>query len=302
MTGVVLEQTSSTGLKITSRVVTTYTDENGQVLPTRTTVFATGDQEAQHTDYQYDDHNNIVEALGPDGVPTAYIWGYNQTLPVAKVVGATRSQVNGRLGADFQAGAGSLSDAQAQTLRNGLPSAQVTVYTYDPLVGITSETDPNGRTMTYHYDELNRLEWIESEEGHVVQKFDYQYADITIVDPDPDPDPEPCSTTLRATISGSNRASINNYTTFRVQATGCAPFTYRWSTDGQMAPNTSRASETQVRWSDCGLAEVNVTVRDSEGRSLTVSKSLEVDDPIGNLCDGEAPVSRPEDPTNTENN
>ena len=66
--------------------------------------------------------------------------------------------------------------AKLNKLRSNPRPAQVTVYTHDPLVGITSETDPNGRMMIYHYDELNRLQWIESHEGHVVQKFDYQYA------------------------------------------------------------------------------------------------------------------------------
>ena len=174
----VLEQTTTVGSTPTQKVTTTYDTLSGNIVPILVNNYPTGTNEAVSINYQYDDRGNVRQVLGQDGVPTAFIWGYNQTLPVAKVVGAEFSeieQIQG-FGTNFQAGAGSLTDTQAQTLRSRLKPAQITVYTHDPLVGITSETDPNGRTMVYHYDDLNRLQWIESDEGHVVQKFGYQYA------------------------------------------------------------------------------------------------------------------------------
>lgn len=56
-------------------------------------------------------------------------------------------------------------------------NAKMTTYTYDPLVGITSSTDPNGQTVYYQYDDLNRLKAIKDFEGNVVKRFDYQYKD-----------------------------------------------------------------------------------------------------------------------------
>lgn len=132
------------------------------------------DEYRPKVDYLYE-QGRPVQTIVEDGLPIAYLYGYDYTLPVAKVVGATYAEVKARVDpATIQS---KDDDALRQALAplRSLSQAQVTVYTYDPLVGITSATDPNGRTTIYHYDDLNRLEWIENEEGHVVQKLDYQY-------------------------------------------------------------------------------------------------------------------------------
>ena len=172
----VLEQVTTVNDTPVRKLTTTYTNAEGPVVPTTVQDYPTGVGEAQTTTYRYDSEGNARQVTGPDGVPTAFVWGYDRSLPVAQVVGATFSQVEGQLGSDFHAGAQGLSEAQAQTLRGALKPAQVTTYTYDPLVGMTSQTDANGRTTTYSYDALNRLEGIKNDEGQVVQKLEYQYA------------------------------------------------------------------------------------------------------------------------------
>jgi YD repeat-containing protein len=54
-------------------------------------------------------------------------------------------------------------------------NALVTTYTYAPLIGITSQTDPNGRTTYYEYDAFNRLKRIKDHDGNTVKVMDYQY-------------------------------------------------------------------------------------------------------------------------------
>jgi YD repeat-containing protein len=54
--------------------------------------------------------------------------------------------------------------------------ALMTTYTYDPLIGMTSETNPNGLTTFYEYDELTRLTLIRDQEGNVIRKICYNYA------------------------------------------------------------------------------------------------------------------------------
>ena len=177
----VLEQTTTVASTTTQKITTQYEQVAAHVVPKIITNYPTGDNttnsEAQQTEYEYDDYGNITQVLGTDGVPTAYVWGYNYTLPVAQVVGAFyETEVKTKLNLSALQ---SMDGKELQTALNNLRSlndAQVTTYTHDPLVGITSATDPAGRISTYHYDDLNRLQWIESEEGHVVQKFDYQYA------------------------------------------------------------------------------------------------------------------------------
>jgi len=48
-------------------------------------------------------------------------------------------------------------------------------YTYKPLVGMTSETDPSGRTVHYDYDSFGRLEHIRNNEGQYLKKYEYHY-------------------------------------------------------------------------------------------------------------------------------
>ena len=56
------------------------------------------------------------------------------------------------------------------------PDAMVTTYTYDPLVGMTSETGPDGRTIYYEYDSFGRLEYSRNHLGEIITKHQYHYA------------------------------------------------------------------------------------------------------------------------------
>ena len=54
--------------------------------------------------------------------------------------------------------------------------AMMTTYTYKPLVGISSETDPSGRTTFYEYDIFGRLKSVKDEEKKIVKVYQYNYA------------------------------------------------------------------------------------------------------------------------------
>ena len=60
-------------------------------------------------------------------------------------------------------------------IRTTLTSAMVTTYTYDPLVGVTSITDPIGYTTYYEYDEFNRLKFVKDKDGKFLKKNEYHY-------------------------------------------------------------------------------------------------------------------------------
>jgi YD repeat-containing protein len=53
--------------------------------------------------------------------------------------------------------------------------AQMKTYTYDPPLGITSETDVNGQTSSYIYDNFGRLQIIKDSKGNILQHNDYRY-------------------------------------------------------------------------------------------------------------------------------
>ncbi len=50
---------------------------------------------------------------------------------------------------------------------------QMTTYTYDPLIGKTSETDANNATIYYEYDQFNRLKCIKDQSGSIRQSYVY---------------------------------------------------------------------------------------------------------------------------------
>jgi len=117
----------------------------------------------------YDSKGSILQVTGNDGVINSYIWGYNNTLPIVKAVGVDHAT----LLAAYNAVSGNLSLLRTHA---SLGNALVSTYTYKPLVGISSETDPRGRTTYYEYDNLNRLALVKDHEGNILKKLCYNYA------------------------------------------------------------------------------------------------------------------------------
>ena len=125
----------------------------------------------------YDLFGNPLEVQKEDGTPISYIWGYNYSYPIAKIVNATYDQIAMVLGvttAELKAFNESDLDT-INTLRTALLTAQTTTFTHEVLVGVTSITDPSGYTMTYHYDKNNRLEFVKDADGNLVSQNKYNY-------------------------------------------------------------------------------------------------------------------------------
>jgi hypothetical protein len=54
-------------------------------------------------------------------------------------------------------------------------TAEMITSSYDPLVGITSQTSQNNRTIYYEYDTHNRLHVIRDDEGNILNRYQYNY-------------------------------------------------------------------------------------------------------------------------------
>lgn len=63
-------------------------------------------------------------------------------------------------------------------IQEALPAAFITFYTYSPLWGVTSKTEPNGKTTYYKYDDFGRLIGVLDHNGNVLNKYEYNYAKI----------------------------------------------------------------------------------------------------------------------------
>lgn len=135
--------------------------------------------------YDFFINGNIKEIVKDDSDKSVYLWSYNYQYPIAEIKNATYSQVSGILTQaliDRITGAvePSASDMAAiNNLRSNTSlNALVTTYTYKPLVGMLTSTDPSGITTYYEYDTFNRLKRTYIKEGTTeknIQTYDYHY-------------------------------------------------------------------------------------------------------------------------------
>ena len=130
----------------------------------------------KQSDYTYYDSGKLKSKTGLDNLTTIYLWGYSYQYPVAEIKNASWEQVESIIGDAEAFAAAEIPDGMLLArLRTELPSAQVTVYTYEPLVGITSSTDPRGHTTYYEYDDVGRLVRVkEGEKTTTLYKYHYR--------------------------------------------------------------------------------------------------------------------------------
>lgn len=67
------------------------------------------------------------------------------------------------------------ANIQIDELRFYPLNAQMTTYTYDPLIGMTSVTDAKDMTSYYEYDSFNRLRIIKDQQRHILKAYCYNY-------------------------------------------------------------------------------------------------------------------------------
>ncbi|WP_459209097.1 RHS repeat domain-containing protein [Aquimarina rhabdastrellae] len=141
--------------------------------------------------YNYDVYGNPTEVSKKDGTHIVYIWGYNETQLVAKIENATLSDIPANIITNIKNLSNedddSCLDSQSCDEKNlrialnnlrdfsTLTKAQITTYTYNPLIGVTSITDPRGETVYYQYDNFNRLQFIKDSNGNIVKEHKYNY-------------------------------------------------------------------------------------------------------------------------------
>jgi hypothetical protein len=113
----------------------------------------------------------------------SYIFGYNDMYPVAKLSGVKYSQIStARLNTIKSLTNTIITPSSELALQNELnllrsdfPNAQITTYTYDPVIGVKSITDPKGDVQYFFYDELNRLKEVKDKNGNKLSENQYHY-------------------------------------------------------------------------------------------------------------------------------
>ena len=167
-------------------VVTTdsiaYAYTNGAYLP-KYQYYAVGNAPLEkRLEYTYD-KNNKVTSICRDGIECVYfVWGYKGMYPIAKISGlpasfAPSSALNGMLyGIQSQTNEAIIEGMLENMKAHFGTSCLMTKYVYNPLVGMTAQTAPNGLKTTYSYDSAGRLVEIKDNDGNTVSKYDYNYS------------------------------------------------------------------------------------------------------------------------------
>ncbi len=138
-------------------------------------------------EYLYTAKGKIQEIKHRDGTSTIYLWSYGGQYPVMeingvgfneflKVVSATEiERIEKNTNPDIE-----WIHSLADGYKRKFPQALISSYTFQPLVGISSQSDPRGIIIYYNYDELGRLtEYYikENRQKKVLQAYDYHYGE-----------------------------------------------------------------------------------------------------------------------------
>jgi hypothetical protein len=118
-------------------------------------------------EYQFES-GNLVNFKGRDGVENAFIWGYNNSIPIVKAVGVNYSVLKSA----FATAGGNYATLRAQP---GLSKAFVTTYQHNPLLGMLNEANPNSRETKYEYDPIFRLLRIRDHDDNILKQWQYQF-------------------------------------------------------------------------------------------------------------------------------
>lgn len=131
-------------------------------------------------DFIFED-GNPVQVINQGGAPISYIWGYYGKQIVAKIENTLYSNIPSGLITDIKEKSINGTESQLLTSLNNLRShsslsgAMITTYTYKPLYGVRTITDPKADRITYHYDGFGRLSYVTDAQGKKLEQHEYHY-------------------------------------------------------------------------------------------------------------------------------
>ena len=139
----------------------------------------TADTVKWNREYTYlPNSNKICQVKSRGSFYTTYLWSYQSNFPVAKVEGASESEIGSLI--NITALRSSITDSYiistVTQLKNLLPVGKIaTTYLYDPIYGITEIRDFNDISTFYTYDEFGRLRLIKEYNSFIKNRFIYNY-------------------------------------------------------------------------------------------------------------------------------
>ncbi len=196
-----IEQTTIRNSSITASSLTTYKSDEGIYVPDKVYSLETASPLSSFTYFNgstkdsrygstpetefvdYDSRGNLTKVRTRDGIYTYYIWAYDSQYPVAKIESSTNTTLSITVYDNELSKSDEISDIEDDVAYlEGLLTSyindddyMVTLYTYKPLLGMTSQTDPNGTTIYYEYDDFGRLKMVKDDDEKIANKYEYHY-------------------------------------------------------------------------------------------------------------------------------
>lgn len=131
---------------------------------------------------EYDEFGNLLQFKKANGISTAIIWGYDQTLPIAKIENILYSQIPQVIITALQHASNSDGEIalinQQNILRSVLSNVdniRITTYTHKPLLGVSTVTDQKGDKITYTYDSFGQLQSVIDKDGNILSENLYHF-------------------------------------------------------------------------------------------------------------------------------
>jgi hypothetical protein len=226
--------------------------------------------------YNTNEEENVLKS-------TAYIWGYGGEFPVVKADNVTYNQLT-TAGANLNnlknsTAALSTKKNELNTLRNALPQAFITGYTYRPLIGISNMIDSRGYTTSYQYDNLNRLLNIKDENEKMLQEFEYDFRSANYTNPDDQEE----YTDLGGSISGADSVDFGSTLSYTVNPTGgSGNFGISWYQDGNFL--VSNETTLDIVFSSGSSSTISVDLSDNiTGQTITITKPVTISSDLGTI-------------------
>jgi hypothetical protein len=231
----------------------------------------------------YDAKGNIREVEDRAGISTTYLWGYEYQYPIAAIKNAIFSQVKSALGmsnVDTQLSALTIPDtAKVNALQKQLTKAMVSTYTYQPLIGMTSEINPQNVTTNYIYDVFGRLFLTRNDDKNLLVKYRYGYYDA--------PDNGMGGYTYTALSTSGIKTNYPSYVVntsgiANVSATGgSGSFTYTWTlwSSGSSVTTTQVTTVPTIQFTCSQIGEqlIQCKVTDNQsGNAVTTTIAVPV--------------------------
>ena len=251
-------------------IYTPYRLENGIPVPDRLESGKDGHpRETRVRFVRYNQYGSLLEVQTDSTQCVEYLWGYNSLYPVAKVE-------------HFRPGLPSTSwvyasvtdsaalDKACASLRESLHGkAAVSSYTYRPLEGVTSVTDPDGNRTSFVYNTFGELAGTLDRDGAYTEEYTYHYTDEGKYIP------------LSLSISQPETCLVDEAVTFEASIrSGNGDYQYQWVlTDSGGNPvdseNSQSASFTHT-FKAPGTYRLTCSVTDAAGMLATRTVSVEV--------------------------